>query len=103
VISKPSPTDIGDPGARFSPHPQVVSQRLGDEIILIHLLTDRIYQLNGTAASIWELMETGLDLAAIKHQLLQEFDAAEAQLNQETARLISMLLAEELVITLNGD
>ncbi len=39
--------------------PDVTARRLGENIVLVHLGTDRIYELNPTAARIWELIQTG--------------------------------------------
>jgi hypothetical protein len=86
------------PGSRFSPHPQVVSQRLGYETVLVHLLSDRIFRLSGTATRIWELMEAGLDMASLLQQLLQEYDVEAAQLETETTNLMAKLLADDLII-----
>lgn len=100
VIFQPGHQNTMDPKSRFHPHPHVVFQRLGTETVLVHLTSDRIFELNGTATRIWELMEAGMDLASIQQQLLAEYDTEAARLNQETANLLAMLLAEELVIAL---
>ena len=55
------------------PNPDVISARLGGEIGLFHLRTDRFYELNGTAARFWELLSTGCDSARVSEQLLEEF------------------------------
>ena len=86
------------PQARFHPHPQVMSQRLGNETVLIHLRSDRIFQLNDTGTRIWELMETGQDLATIQQKLLEDYDIEAVKLNQEIADLLAVLMLEELVV-----
>ncbi len=41
----------GDPvGGRFHVNRDAVAQRVGEEIVLVHLTTDRMYVLNQTAA-----------------------------------------------------
>jgi hypothetical protein len=38
------------------PEDDVVSRRLEDEVVLVHLRTNRIYKLNETGARLWELL-----------------------------------------------
>ena len=79
-------------------HPDVITQRLGDDVILLHLETDRFYQLNHTAARFWELLSTGKDLREIQDQMLQEFHVDAEQLMHEITSLITSLKEENLVI-----
>lgn len=89
----------GDPqGDRsFHPDPDVVAQRMGEEVVLVHLRTNRIYELNPTGARCWELLTTGLDRAAIRQQLLQEYAVEEEALAGEIDRLLAELRAAGLV------
>jgi hypothetical protein len=43
---------------RYTRSSGVLHRRLEDEMILVHLDTDRTWHLNPTAADIWELLET---------------------------------------------
>jgi hypothetical protein len=79
------------------PNPDVISARLGEEIVLVHLRTDRFYELNGTAARFWELLSTGCDSAQINRQLLEEFAVDPNQLADETKRLLMALQEQDLV------
>jgi hypothetical protein len=79
-------------------HPDVVYRRLGDEIVLVHLETNRIFALNATGARLWELIEAGHDEVEIRAQLLQTFDVTPARLNREVDSVLADLAAEGLVI-----
>jgi hypothetical protein len=83
---------------RFQASPDAVTQRLGDEMVVIHLKTDRVFVLNRTGARLWELLSSGLDQASIQQQMLQEFDVTEAQLTNEVAPLVTSLKDERLII-----
>jgi hypothetical protein len=74
-----------------------VAKRLGKEIVLVHLDTNRIYELNVTAARVWELLGEGSDLAWIQAQMQQEFDVNEEQLGAEIKTLLSALIDQQLV------
>lgn len=88
------------PGPRGQPlsiSPDVVARRLADEIVLVHLQTNRIYTLSATAARFWELLQQGLERAAIISQLSEEYDVEQSQLEAEISGLVSRLSAERLV------
>lgn len=47
---------------------------MGDEFVLIHLGTNRIYRLNRTAARVWELLVAGMQRDELVEQVVSEFD-----------------------------
>jgi hypothetical protein len=83
--------------AAFRPDPEVIGRRLGDEYILIHLRTNRVYALNRTAARLWELLDEGGDVAQIPDRLIGEFDVDSATLADEINRLLALLRDQKLV------
>lgn len=83
--------------ARYSPSPDAVAERLGDELVLVHMKTDRIFVLNGTGARIWELMAAGHDSVEIRRRLLQEYEVAESDVAAEVEDLFESLRKEDLI------
>jgi hypothetical protein len=81
----------------FRPDPDVVAQRLGDEIVLVHMNTDRIFVLNRTGARLWELLCEQLDREAIRQRLVSEFDVDEAQVVGEVDDLLRALMNEHMI------
>jgi hypothetical protein len=79
------------------PNPDVIFRRLGDDIVLFHLETDRFYELNGTAARFWELLNSGHDVARARQQLLEEFVVDPDQLATEAEALLNSLRKEDLI------
>jgi hypothetical protein len=78
-------------------HAQVVSSRLGDAGVLVHLRTNRIFELNATGFRAWELIGEGLDLAAVEGRLLEEFAVPSDRLRAELHDLVAALLQEGLL------
>ena len=76
--------------------PDVVVQRLGEQLVLINLRTDRIYELNNTGGRFFELVSSGLNREQIQQQMLSEFAVDEADLALEIDQLIVALAAEGL-------
>ncbi len=87
----------GGPRPRLRPSPDVVSRRLDDEVVLVHLRTNHIYSLNQTGARLWELLQTGDDRERIERRMLEEFEVEAADLRREIEELLASLEAEQLV------
>lgn len=80
----------------MKPKTEVVGRRVGEELVLVDLETNRIFSLNATGARIWELLEAGLEPTAIHAALQAEFEVGEP-LSAEIDRLLAALMDEELV------
>jgi hypothetical protein len=82
---------------RLTVDPDVVAERVGDSLVLVHLETNRIYELNPTAARVFELMREGKDRAAIEAVLLEEFAVEPAALAASFDSFLAELRRLELV------
>ena len=78
-------------------NPDVLFQRLENDAVLLHMKTDRFYNLNRTGTRFWELLSEGHDLAQIQEQMLAEFDVEPAALEQEIKDMIVSLQNEDLI------
>ena len=85
------------PATTIRAHPDVVAQRLEDEVVLVNLQTNRIFALNPTAARYWELLVGGNDQEQIVRIMCDEFDVGEDHLRAEIHSLVSSLASEQLV------
>jgi Coenzyme PQQ synthesis protein D (PqqD) len=79
------------------PNPNVIFRRLGDEMVLFHLVTDRFYELNGTAARFWELLCEPEGGAGVHEKMTAEFAVDPEELVSETEALLTSLRKEDLV------
>ena len=86
-----------EPSGEVKPNPNVLFRRLGDDIVLFHLGTDRFYELNGTAARFWELLNAGHDVVNARQQILEEFVVDPDQLESEAEALLNSLRQEDLI------
>lgn len=84
-------------GSRPRPDPNVVGRRMGQEFVLIHLQTNRVYALNRTGARLWELLGAGCDRDQLRERMAREFHVSDATLAGEIERLLKSLVAEDLV------
>jgi hypothetical protein len=79
------------------PNAQVLSRQVKDGGVLIHLETNQIYDLNRTGFRIWQLLQEGLDRAAICMRLEEEFEVDHDQAVHEVNSLIDHLASEHLL------
>ncbi len=77
----------------------MVSSQLGDAGVLVHLRTNRIFEVNATGLRIWELAGQGRTLGEIEDTLRGEFDVDPARLRTELLDLVSDLSREGLLET----
>lgn len=82
---------------RLVPSPDALATRVGDEIVLVHTVTDKIYVLNRTGARVWELLAGAPDRAEVERVLSEEFDAAGAPIADDVGALIDALVDGRLV------
>ena len=79
------------------PSPDVVSRNLGDGSVLVHLPTNRIFELNETGARIWELLSERVTRDQIVDRLVGEFDISRDDASQALNELLEELSGKGLV------
>jgi hypothetical protein len=84
--------------SRVRPHLDVLASRVDDEVVLVHLGTDRILSLNQTAARVWELVCAGCDQPEVRRQMLAEFDVSGDELDRELTRVFEALQDHGLLV-----
>ena len=81
----------------------VVSSRLGDAGVLVHLRSNQIFELNATGVRVWELIGEGHDVEDIEQRLHAEFDVDHEQLRREVSELLNALCRQGLLDDGSGD
>jgi len=75
----------------------VVSSRMGDSGVLVHLQTNRIFEVNATGLRIWELAGDGRTLLDIRETLQREFEVEPERLETELLALVAELSREGML------
>jgi hypothetical protein len=83
--------------AKLRPSPDVIARNVGTSAVLIHLDSNRIFELNATGSRVWTLLEEGLDRDAICARLHAEFDSSPEDVNREVDELLSELKRERII------
>jgi len=92
-------TDFAAVGVTLRPNPEVICRHLDQGAVLVDVPANRIFELNGTGATVWELLGQGFDVERIVSQLVQEFEVEPACARDEVNRLVVRLRAEGLIIS----
>jgi hypothetical protein len=92
-----SMTDLTRRDTALRLNPDVIAKRLDQAIVLVHIATNRIFELNETGARVWELLGQGLDADRIARHLIDEFDVDDVRAADELKDLLMQLQAEGLL------
>jgi hypothetical protein len=76
-----------------------VARRLGEGAVLVHLASNRIFELNATGARTWELLAAGGTLATITAGLAEEFAADVTEIRRDVEGLVAALEREAFVLS----
>lgn len=90
-------SNTGVTPAQLRRNDDVVARQLENEVVLVHLKTNRIYSLSETGARLWELIDGKRTSLQIEEVMLEEFEIDPGRLREEIERLLSLLHREGLV------
>ena len=90
--------EVSEPKGNWRPDPDVMTQLVEGETVLVHLQTNEIYALNPTATRAWDMLATGSNREEVQEALLEEFDVPPDQLRDEIDALITELVEKKLLL-----
>lgn len=77
--------------------PDVVSEEIEGEVVVVHLVKGLYYSLQGSAAAIWEQLLLGVPVSAVGERLAPRYLIERSQLDQAVAQFASQVLSEGLL------
>lgn len=80
----------------FRPHPDVLTRRIDDHMVLVHMGRNEIFSLNPTGARLWELLVEGRSREDAVGCLQREFEVTAEVARKEADELLAMLAREGL-------
>ncbi|MEJ0091067.1 MAG: PqqD family protein [Limisphaerales bacterium] len=78
--------------------PQVISQMIEGEVVVINLQTGSYYSLTGAAATVWEALERGAGGTQITDALTARFTDCDAGLEDIVNNFLKELRGESLIV-----
>ena len=87
--------------SKFQKHEDVVSRKNANDVIVLMKMDDSssFFKINGVAAEVWELIESGLTVKEVLIKLSADYDVSEDQLKSDINDLLTNLLEKDLAIT----
>lgn len=76
---------------------RVLARRMPGGAVLVHLESNRIFELNETGARVWELLSEGFDQEQVLHRIVEEFDVDRPRAAAELRDLLEHLTRERLL------
>jgi hypothetical protein len=77
--------------------PQVVAREVGNETVILDLVSGNYFGLDPVGARMWQLMEAGKSLAAVCDALVAEYDVSREALQRDVLALAGDLVEKKLV------
>jgi hypothetical protein len=96
ATTPPMPQSASRSPGSIRRRPDVVARRVGETAVLVHLGSNRIYELNDTGTRIWELAGDGATVDGLIDRLEREFNVDRGQLASEVAMIVDDLVREGL-------
>jgi hypothetical protein len=82
---------------RYRAHPDVVTEPLGEGMILVHLGNGVTFRLNPTGRVIWEQARQARCPADIVQSMERDYEVSRSQLEVEVQGIMSQLVGHELL------
>ena len=81
--------------------PDVISEEMGNEVVVINLETGHYYSLNETAALIWSLISEGLSCQQIFNYIAHNYAVEKETAIEDAKDLLIQLINEALIVESN--
>jgi hypothetical protein len=85
------------PTRQIRPSANIIARAVGESMVLVHLQSNRIYELNTTGSRAWELIGSGASDSEIVRLLSAEFAVSAEVANCEFQALLGDLEREGLL------
>ncbi|MBV8781689.1 MAG: PqqD family protein [Phycisphaerae bacterium] len=89
-------TELND-SMMFSTHPEQLNSRMGEEMAVLDLRSGVYFGLNPVAARVWELVQQGKSVGAIRNTLMNEFDVDADRLQEDLRELFNQFQARGML------
>ena len=83
--------------------PDVVSETIDGETVVVSLSTGSYYSLEGSATAVWNLIESQCSIAQIMSAVAQQFEATQQTIEASVNALVDQLQVEKLIVAYEDD
>jgi hypothetical protein len=79
--------------------PQVISETVGGETIIVNLASGHYFSLQGSAVDVWQGIERGESPETIVLQLEQRYEAPDGEISAAVENLLEDFVSAELLVS----
>jgi len=105
LVKKGHPVPVSRPGfplavgmrERYRAHADVVTEPLGEGLILVHLRNGVTFRLNPTGRVVWELARQAQCPADIVQAMERDYEVSRSQLEVEVQGIMTQLVGHDLL------
>jgi len=90
-------------GARYRGTSSVLSHPLGDDVVLVDLVTGEMFTLDGVGALAWRHLTAGEPLGRAVAAVTADYDVAEATAREDVEAFVGELLGQGLLAETDDD
>lgn len=76
---------------------QVMARRVGEEVVLLDLMTGTYFGLDPVGSRVWELLGAGHSLAQVSSHVQEEYEVTAEAFQKDLEALVQDLVARGLV------
>jgi hypothetical protein len=87
-----------DMSARYIASKDAMESRLGDETVILHLVSGTYFGLDAVGTVVWDALQAGATPDAICARVRAEFADAPASVETDVAAFLAQLLAHALIL-----
>lgn len=82
---------------RLTRNPELISRKLGDELVILDADGTKLITLNETAAAIWEMLDGQKSIQRVVERLVASYSVDEATAREDVVETARRFLSEGLV------
>ena len=75
----------------------LLSNNLGEDVVMMDIDQGAYYGLEDVAASIWKLIEEPVSIGSLSEQLMSEYDVAPERCEQDVTAFVGSLVDRKIV------
>jgi len=81
----------------FDIPPEVSARKVGEELVMLDLVSGTYFGLDPVGMRLWELLQEGKSLRQVCDTMIEEFDVSRDVLEQDVLALVRDLVDKKLV------
>jgi len=83
---------------KVSQRPDLVAADMGEETVMMDILSGKYFKLSEVGGSIWKKIESPIEVSELIKLLLEEYDVSEEECKAQTLEFLTQLVDKGIVV-----